>query len=211
MKFYCFQADYFYNSRIMEYSRDFTDEEWAEQRKREARARGLLFEQAKLEEILKMWALALDTDPARKPFHNAERLSLPVAGGGTVHITETRIVLEGGARENAEAYRATMLHIASEWGGKGFIHPMAANNERDEIRNIEFRLRSRAYAEVYGIELHDRNPPLTAQQLAKLPMYRAFVRDCHADAPPKRPDEEATLAAMYAARQRQSQRTAQPA
>ena len=162
-------------------------------RRRRARERGLIFSADELAAILAIWAGA----GQGKPVHSIDRLRLPLAGGGHVEITPNRISIEQ-EEASPEALRATMLHIAAHWQGRAVFTP-------DDDMSRQERLRVRAYAEVYGVEVDDidnlfRPTEFTAVDLATLPALRKQIRETHADAPPARPDEGKQLAAMYARR-----------
>jgi hypothetical protein len=101
--------------------------------------------------------------------------------GGTQTIIDPHKVSFVGGKATDEQYRDAMKYIAKHWGGEAFIHP-----NPDTSR--EFRLKSLAYAEVYGIKLTDENGPLTKAELALLPALCREIRATHSDAPPPRPD-----------------------
>lgn len=169
------------------------DELWQHdaERQRQARARGLIYSPEELAAILALWAGAGQGEPV----HSIDRLRLPLVGGGHVEITPNRIHIEQ-QEASPEALRATMLHIAAHWQGRAVLDP-------EEGMSRQERLRARAYAEVYGVELDDvdnlfRPSAFTVRDLATLPALRKQIRETHADAPPARPDEERRLAAMYA-------------
>ena len=160
------------------------------ERQRKARARGLIYSAEELAAILALWAGAWKGEP----IHMIDRLRLPLATGGHVEISPNRVRIEQ-EEASPEALRAAMLHIASHWQSKAVFC-------LDESMSHEERLKMRAYAEVYGIELYDANDSflplaLTATELARLPELRRQIRATHRDAPPARPDEEQQLAAMY--------------
>ena len=163
------------------------------ERRRRAKLRGLIFSPDELAELLNLWRDVL----AGEPVHSFDRLTLPTHDGGTVEIAphSIRINQPDSRPASPEALHAAMKHIAQHWNGEATI-PL------DDTMSHEDRLRARAYAEVYGINLTDTNESflalsLTAAELARLPQLRAEIRATHADAPPARPDEEAQLAAMY--------------
>jgi hypothetical protein len=98
--------------------------------------------------------------------------------GGHVEITPNRISIP---HQDAppEALRATMLHIAAHWQGRAAFTP-------DDAMSRQERLRVRAYAEVYGVEIDDidnlfRPTAFTAADLATLPALRKQIRETHAD------------------------------
>lgn len=162
------------------------------QKEAEARKRGTVFAADQLRAILAIWAAAAEGQ-AR---HSVDRLTIPSQPGAAI-IQPNRITFEK-AEPNDAQMRASMAHMAEQWGGQGVI-PMNPSTSR------EFRLRARAYAEVYGIRLDDANEAfrdlaLTKAELARLPELRASIRRAHADAPPMRQNEDKAFAAMYAAR-----------
>jgi hypothetical protein len=166
------------------------------ERRRRARERGLIFSAAELAAILKIWGDLIDGTPE----HRIDALRLPMRDGGAVEIAPNNITFEtkNDAPPSAEALHASMRHIAEHWQSKVVI-PV------DPTLSHESRLRARAYAEVYGIELDDSNEcflplALTRAELARLPALRAEIRATHSDAPPARPDEEKRLANDYARR-----------
>jgi hypothetical protein len=163
------------------------------ERRRRARERGTIFDADELAAILALWAGAGQGEPV----HSIDRLRLPLTGGGHVEITPNRIQIEQD-EASPEALRAAMKHIAANWQGRAVI-------TLDEHMSREERLRMRAYAEVYGVELHDVNDSflplaLTPAELARLPELRQKVRDTHQDAPPGRQDEAQEHAARNARR-----------
>jgi hypothetical protein len=169
------------------------DELWQHdaERRRRARERGTIFDADELAAILALWAGVGQGEPV----HSIDRLRLSLVGGGNVEITPNRIQIEQ-QEASPDALRAAMKHIAANWQGKAVI-------DLDEGMSREERLRMRAYAEVYGVELQDTNDsflPLALKpaELARLPELRRLIRAMHQDAPPARPGEEQALAAMYA-------------
>jgi hypothetical protein len=161
------------------------DELWQHdaERRRQARARGLIFSADELAAILALWAGAGQGEPV----HSIDRLRLPLTGGGHVEITPNRIQIEQD-QASPEALRAAMKHIAGNWQGRAVLG-------LDEHMSREERLRMRAYAEVYGVELTDLNDSflplaLTVAELARLPELRQQIRDTHQDAPRAQRDEE---------------------
>ncbi len=156
-------------------------------------ARALVYTPDELAAILALWADAFKGEP----IHTSDRLRLPLADGGHVDIAPTGIQIDQ-KEASPEALRAAMLHIAAHWQGRAVYDPEDGTSRQE-------RLRVRAYAEVYGVEIDDvddhfRPSALTAADLATLPALRKQIRETHPDAPPARPDEEKQLAAMYARR-----------
>jgi hypothetical protein len=166
-------------------------------RQQEARVRGFLFSTEELAEILVFWGDLIQGAIA----HTIDSLRFPLADGNSVEITPSRISFEKEIEPSAEAMRATVLHIAAQWEAKATL----GIDEENTSTSREYRLRMRAYAEVYGIELTDqsdvyRDLAFTKAELARLPELRREIRVTHRDAPPERPDEHKQLADAYARR-----------
>lgn len=158
---------------------------------RKSRERGALFEPEQLQAILALWADAIKGQAT----HKVDRLTLPTVQG-PVHIEPNRIAFAN--PPSGATMRASMAHIADQWGGRAVI-PMSASTSR------EFRLQARAYAEVFGIQLDDANETfralaLTKAELARLPELRRSIRAAYPEAPPERAGEARELAAANARR-----------
>jgi antirestriction protein ArdC len=170
---------------------DYYEELWVYDAhwRRKAHWRGFVFSAEELAGILPLWAKATHG----VALHRVDRLRLALRAGGNVEITPDRITLDV-AVPPPEAFRAAISHIATYWHSKAVI-PL------DHTTEHEFRLTARAYAEVYGIELRDRNDvqagaacddfhtlspesALTRAELACLPALRQVIRQTHNDAPP---------------------------
>ena len=122
--------------------------------------------------IVNIWQEAVTGE-----MHQAENfLRLPIRGG-TVEITPNQIKLDMHGKDAAppEAMHAVMMHIATGMGRRGRITP-TPNFDR------KGRLLQHAYAQAYGIKLHDENPPLSLIERAQLPGLGAQDRS-HASAP----------------------------
>lgn len=162
-----------------------------EQRRRAARAGGFVFSAEEWAAILPLWAGVATAAPVCQ----LDRAIVPTQAGRVV-ITPRAVILSD--EPSAAELRAGMAHAASQWGGRASIPYNPATGRT-------YRLQARAFAEVYGIELHDANDlsaagRFTADELAGLPAMRRAIRAAFADAPPERPDEQKQIAAGYARR-----------
>jgi hypothetical protein len=113
-----------------------------------------------------------------------DQITVSYKGGPQTIIEPHRVSFVGGTATD-EQYRDAEKYIAKHWGGKSFIS-MNPNTSR------EFRLKSLAYAQVYGNKLVDENNDhpalaLTNAELARLPALCSEIRARHPDAPPDRP------------------------
>lgn len=147
--------------------------------RKEARKRGLRYGEAELTALFNIWAQAALTDQA---IHTADSVRLPTMQGGFVEITPRAVGYSG--EPTPEVYRAAMQHMATQWGGRGVIA-----YDPNNLPTLEHRLRSLAYAQVYGIEMDDpaaRLPggKLTEKDLARIEVMTAQIRALHKDAPP---------------------------
>lgn len=100
-------------------------------------------------------------------------------------VTSAGIHLENDA---PGTLRAAVGYIVEHWQGRAAL-PFSAALERP------FRLRMRAYAEVFGVQLHDPNEShaggaFTRAELARLAALCAALRAAYPDAGPARPDNE---------------------
>jgi hypothetical protein len=166
-------------------------------RQQESRARGFLFSPEELAEILAFWGDLIQGAIV----HTIDILRLPLTDGNSVEITPSRISFEKEIEPSAEAMRATVLHIVAQWEAKATL----GIDEENTSTSRKYRLRMRAYASVYGIELTDqsdvyRDLAFTKAELALLPELRREIRVTHRDAPPERPDENEQFSAAYVRR-----------
>ena len=133
--------------------------------------------------IVNIWQEAVTGE-----MHQAENLlRLPIRGG-TVEITphQIKIDMHGKNAVPPEAMHAAMMHITKEWGGEAVL-PLMPNFDRKD------RLLKYAYAEAYGIKLHDENPPLSFSEKMQLPglVRKIEAMHQHQIPAPERPDAKA--------------------
>jgi hypothetical protein len=148
--------------------------------------RGTHFDAAEMDEIANVWA----------PFgeavhHDRDGATFQLSNGETFRVTQHRI--EAPKNRTPEWFRGVMEHAATQWGGAFCIDggTMTENGfVPDPNPNKEYRLKLRAYAQVYGLDFKDGNDahhPLSQKDLAQLPALMRQIREFHGDAPPPRP------------------------
>jgi hypothetical protein len=130
-------------------------------------ARGTHFAEEELKQIEAVWAAV--AEPVKQ---DTEGATFKLSNGETFRITHS--LIEVPKTPTPEWYERSMEHIAANWNGSFHLvsSRMLDPNYTPDERCIDLRLRSRAYAEIYGLHFtdgYDQYHPLSQKDLDRVP------------------------------------------